>query len=473
VSENPSVHQLSDGDAIFLAMETGQAPAHIGSLMILDPSSCPAFDFDRLAARIEERLALLPRFSWKLRELPFGFDRPYWVEDPQFCARDHIYRTAVPHPGSVREVTAIAGRLHAQPLDRSRALWEAWLIEGLEGGRHALYIKMHHCLLDGASGVGLGEILSDLTADATAPIVPAVLREATPTPPSTRKIVTNAVRNAAGRPRRLAEHLGRGLRSMARDFGTPKPTGMFRPVPRLFFNGRVGPRRAIATTSLSLDRVLDLKKRYDVKLNDVVLAIVGSAMRRYLRDRGELPDQHLVALCPVSTRATGDSTLDNQLTNMAVSLGTDLECPIERLAHIHADATRSKEAVAKGSFDPLAALGESLPPGAVSWLLRAADAAPNQGPLPGNIVVSNVRATPVPLYMAGARIESLMPMSILQVGQGINVTVVSYTGRLDVGITVDPELVPDASKLAEQFSAALEELETAAAGVRHIRRAAA
>jgi WS/DGAT/MGAT family acyltransferase len=467
---SPQARQLSDGDAIFLAMETGNAGGHIGSLLVLDPATNPDFDFDFLARRIEERVALLPRFSWRLHEIPFGLDRPYWVQDESFDAREHIYRAAVPKPGSLEQVAEIAGRLHARPLDRSRPLWEAWLIEGLEGGRYALYMKVHHCLMDGASGVGLGEILSDLTPDATAPIVPEVLQESAPIAPSTSEIASNKFVNSFGRRKRLAEHFARGVQVLARDWGTPDAQGLFPTVPRLFFNGAVGPRRGLATTALPLDRILALKKHFDVKLNDVVLQVVGTAMRRYLRERGELPDEHLVATCPVSTRSADDGTLDNQLTNMSVSLGTDHECPVERLQHIHASATRAKVGLEKGGFDVLAALGESLAPGAVGWLMRGLGAAPEQAPLPGNFVVSNVRATPVPLYMAGARIESLMPMSLLQSGQGLNVTVVSYTDRLDVGITVDPDVVPDAWSLAEQFPAALEELESAASGVRHVRR---
>ena len=363
----------------------------------------------------------------------------------------------------MQQVTALASRLHAQPLDRSRPLWEVWCIEGLEGGRVGVYLKTHHCLVDGAGGTGLAEVLADLGPDASSlPIVPEAFREAPPTAPGAVEIVTRAVRNGAERPLRLVEHLGRALRDLVAS-RSEEATAV---VERLSFNRTVGRRRAFATNSLELERVRDLKKHFDVKLNDVVLAIVGSAVHHWLRDRNELPEHPLVAMCPVSTRA-GAEGLGNQITSMAVSLETDRPDPINRLRAIHELSQRAKEAVSRGSFDWIATLGESLVPAAAALMVRLSDLAGDASPLPANFVVSNVRATPMPLYMNGARIDSMMPMSMLAVGQGLNVTVVSYCDRIDVGIIVDPELIPDPWALAEYFPLALEELELAAEGVIH------
>jgi len=342
-----------------------------------------------------------------------------------------------------------------------------WCIEGLEHGRIAVYLKSHHCLVDGAGGVGLGAVIADLAPDATAPpLVPDGFNEAPPAAPSLLDVATRAVRNAAHRPARLADHLTRAGRQWAESLLEPAAPDE---VVRLPFNHAISPKRAIAITSIELERVLALKKHFDVKVNDVVLEVVGGAVKRWLRDHGDHSNPPVHALCPVSTR-DGEDGVGNHLTNMTVSLAADLADPVARVRKIHQNATAAKERVEKGSFDWLATLGESLAPGAAQWLIQAADLAGDFGPLPGNFVVSNVRATPMPLYMAGARIASIMPLSMLSVGQGLNFTVVSYCDRIDVGILVDPQLVPDPWRLVEHLKAALEELEAAAAGVVHRAR---
>ncbi|MAE96516.1 MAG: wax ester/triacylglycerol synthase family O-acyltransferase [Deltaproteobacteria bacterium] len=466
-----SAYQLPDGDSVFLAMETDVSKAHIGSLTLLDPSSSPDFSFAGFVDHVGKRLELVPRFTWKLKEVPLGFDNPYWVENPDFDYRKHIHRIAVPSPGSVQELAKLASYLHEQPLDRSRSLWELWFIEGVADGKCALYMKVHHCLMDGASGAGLSEVLADLTPDADRPmVVPEVYDEATPREPTSWELLRNGLRNDSNRRRALVGHLGRGLKEMALEALGQSEAPLVDEVPRVSFNGQLSKRRGLAYASLPLEKVKDLKKHFDVKVNDVVLAVVSSALRRYLRDRDELPEQPLVVMCPVSTRAADDAKLENQITQMSLPIATDEGDPIARLAEIHANSNRAKEEVKAGSFDILNAMGESLSPGLMSMLVGAADLAGDSGPLPGNFVVSNVRATPVPLYLAGARVDTLMPMSVLATGQGLNVTVVSYCDKIDIGLTVDPEMVPDAWHLAEYFPAALDELESAAEGVVHRAR---
>ena len=343
-----------------------------------------------------------------------------------------------------------------------------WLIEGVEDGKCALYMKMHHCLMDGTSGAGLADVIADLSPDATGPtIVPDAYNEEAPRTPSSWELFTNGVRNARGRRRALAGHLGFGLKEMAKDALGQNEAPLVTDVPRTFFNGQIGRERSLSSASLPLETVKDLKKHFDVTVNDIVLEVVASAMRRYLRERDELPEQPLVAMCPVSTRADDDAKLENQITQMSVPIATNLADPIERLADIHENAKRAKKEVEEGSFDIMNAMGQSLAPGLMSLAVRASDLAGEAGPLPGNFVVSNVRATPIPLYFAGAKVESLMPMSLLAPGQGLNVTVVSYCDKIDIGLTADPELVPDAWRLAECFPQALAELESAAEGVLH------
>lgn len=469
MAPSPTPRQLSDGDAIFLSMETPEAGGHVGGLMILEARE--GFDFDTVAAHIAERMALVPRFSWRLHSFPMDLDRPYWIEAEDFDAREHVIRTAIPAPGTLQQLSALAGRLHAQPLDRSRPLWEVWCIEGVADGKVGVYMKTHHCLLDGMGGAGLAEVLADLTPDAAAPpIIPEAFLEESPARPSAFHQLARAVSNGAARPGRLASHLHRGMRDVVRGLRGGSESSDGGEVARLSFNRSVGRRRALASTSLELSRVLDLKKHFDVKVNDVVLEIVGSAVRRWLRDRGETPEQPLVAMCPVSTREESDQELGNKVTSMVVPLASDRSDPVERLRLIHASAQRAKQGVETGSFDWTAAVGESFAPAFVNWMVSAANLAGDTAPLPANFVVSNVRATPIPLYIAGSRVETLMPMSILQAGQGLNVTLVSYCGRIDVGITADPDLVPDLWELAEKIPRALEELESAAEGVVHRTR---
>jgi WS/DGAT/MGAT family acyltransferase len=460
-------HQLTDGDAIFLSMETESSGGHVGAIMVLDPSTAEGgFDYQRLVDHIGSRLSLVPRFSWKLKEVAFDLDRPYWTEAPDFKVSDHVIRTAVPAPGTPAQVNALAARLHAQPMDRSRPLWEVWLIEGLEGGKVALYMKTHHCLVDGTGGAGLSEVLADISPNADGPtLVPDAFQEATPAEPGTFHILRQALENDSARRSKIVEHVGRGVRELFRNRNAKDTDGAIGEVPVLPFNDAIGKRRAFATATIELERLRDLKKHFDVTLNDVVLALSGSAVRRYLRDGDALPKESMVAMCPVSTRGD-DKGLGNEITSMAVSLATDREDPVERLNAIHDSSVLAKAAVQEGSFDVLTAIGECISPAMASLLVKSSSAAPT-AMLPANFVVSNVRSAPMPLYLAGAQIETMMPLSILQTGQGMNVTVISYCDKIDVGVIVDPELVADPQSIVDAFENALEELESAAEGVLH------
>jgi WS/DGAT/MGAT family acyltransferase len=474
MSTPPALHQLASGDAVFLSTETATAWGHIGGLSILDPSTTTGFGFEKLVRSVEARIPLVPRFTWRLREVPLGLDEPYWVESERFDVRHHVRRIAVPAPGGMQQLGELAGHLFSRPMDRSRPLWEIWLIEGLEGGRFAMFMKTHHSLMDGQAGVGLAEVMTDLSADATQPpLVPDVMNEAPPKAPGLLDLAWNAARNTAGRQVKRAGHVATAFDSfvwkpLTRGADAPAQPA-WSEVPKVSFNAGVSERRYFACTSLDLEALKEIKKHFDVTLNDVVLEVIGGALRRWLRAKGELPEQPLIALCPVSLRDTGDQRLNNQVTTMAVSMATHLADPAERLRAIAGSSRRSKESMG-GSFDVLAALAESFAPGVVSAVTNAAALAAESIPLPGNLVVSNVRGTPVPLYMAGARVDAMFPMSVLQSGQGLNATVVSYMGTMQFGFTVDPDLVPDADDLTEQVQRAFEELQSAAEGVVHRAR---
>ncbi len=459
----PTLQQLSDVDAVFLSMETDRSWGHVGGLSVLDASECPDFGYERLVEFVEKRIRLVPRYTWRLQEVPLGLDQPYWVVDEELDVREHIHRIAAPSPGGMKEVAELAGQLFAGPLDRSRALWEMWLIEGLEDGRYAMFMKYHHCLMDGQASAGLAEVLADLQPDATAPpIVPDHLDLAPPRPPTGVEQAWNAVRNEFSRGSSRLGHAADALRSglagllRERDEFDPPAVG---DVPQLPFNTSVGARRGFACTSVSLPRVKAVKKHFGVTVNDVLLALVASALRWYLTRRGALPEKPISAFLPVSLRSQDDGSVDNQVTAVPVSLATDVVDPVDRLQRIHACADRAKDGVGGSSMDMVSALAESLAPVSIGFVMRLVEGADVGVPIPANIAVSNVRGTPVPLYSAGARIESMYPMSVLATGHGLNVTAVSYMDRIDVGLTFDPALVPDAWALAEDIYAALEELE--------------
>ncbi len=283
-------------------------------------------------------------------------------------------------------------------------------------------------------------------------------------PPSEARVLRNAWLHGFTRGRNALRHMGEianeaweGLVDGHHRLDPPSPDE----VPRVSFNGAVGPRRSLAFQGISLARVKAIRKRLDVTVNDIVLELVGTILRGYLRDRGELPEGPLVACVPVSLRSKGDARLGNQITNMIVSLETDLLSPTDRLLRIHGGARRAREKVEHGQLDFFNAIGDSLAPFAAHALieLTSSEELLENLPMIGNLVVSNVRSAPMPLYTAGARIEAMIPMSMVQSGQGLNVTVISYMDRMNFGFTVDPDLVPDPWDMAERVEPALEALE--------------
>lgn len=458
------MQQLSPDDAVFLAIETRECPAHIGGLAILDPSTHPeeGFDFDAFVEHVARRIELCPRFTWALQEVPLGLDRPYWLEHGGFDLEDHIHRMALPAPGGQRELAELANLLFPQPLDRARPLWEMTWIEGLQGGRVGLLWKIHHALMDGGSGAGLVELLFDLEpVPAEKPLVAIDDDARGGAPVATATVLSNAVRNGLGRPPAVLRHLSAAGRDLVGRLRSDSPA-MPAMAPRTSFNGAVGSRRAIAWSRVSLERVKQLKDRLGVSVNDVALALTSGAVRSYLAGRDELPEESLVAAVPVSLRREGDKALGNQITEVNVAWATDVEDPIERIYAIHDSAAAATTAARSGSFNLPQALAETLVPGALSLMMRATAAQSDQAPLPCNAVVSNVRMSPIPIYVAGAKIESMVPISILAPTQGMNITLISYLGELHFGVVADPERVESVWEVADGIPKALGELEEAA-----------
>ena len=458
------MQQLPGSDAIFLAMETPTTHAHIGGVAVLEPAS-DTFGFERFRATVEERMQLAPRFMQKLREVPFGLERPYMV-DAHFDISNHVRRIAVPAPGGLRDLAELVGTLYPAKLDRRLPLWEMWWIEGLENGRVAIFSKTHHCLIDGVSGVGLAELMSDLEPDPAPRKAPPRVRRRKEPEPSDLELYARGLWHSFGTPLRVGRYVAqaanRGLAMLpfARE-GKVATVG-----PKVSFNDEIGQRRAVAWTSIALSEVRGIKKVFDVKVNDVVLELCASAVRRYLIANDELPDESLVVSCPVSTRSDDDKQLGNQVGSMMVSWATDIEDPVERLQQISENTGSAKEMSAAIRAREIQAMGDTVSPAVLNLAYRMIAATAARMPAAANAVVSNVPGVPVPLYMAGGRVEASYPVSIIMPGMGLNITVVSYMDRMDFGFTVDPDLVPDPWYLSEGVEIALDELK-AAAGIDH------
>lgn len=454
--------RLSGSDQIFLSMETPDWHQHIAGMTVIDPGAGEPLTFAKAVDRLEERLDLAPKFRWRLKHVPFGLDRPGWVEDDRFDIRRHVHRIGVPRPGGREEVADLLGQIMSTQLNRKIPLWEFWYVDGLDNGRLAFVLKFHHALLDGMAGASLATVISDLSPDAECPPIPEDIETAGPTPTDQELILRSIIPNART-PFRIARYIGeaanRGLAMLDYQRKSENPPKMIG-VPKTPWNEKIGPRRNVAFASVSLDDAKALRAKHEVKINDVVLALVAGAFRDYLTAKDVLPEESLVVGVPVSTRAKDDKELDNKIANMSVTLPTEIEDPVERLVQIHANSQASKEMTEAMRARSIQSLGETAPPLmlnlAVSALHRSGAVAAI--PTAMNAVVSNVPGPPFPLYFAGSEVTGMFPGSVIMEGMGLNVTVLSYIDRIDIGLSADPELVPDLWDMADLLPKAMNDL---------------
>lgn len=471
------MERLSGLDATFLYLETPTHHMHVAMTMVLDPSTMEGgYSFPAIKEFIASRMDRIPPFRRRLVSVPLNLHHPVWVEDPEFDIDYHIRRIGAPAPGGRRELGEMAAQIASVPLDRSRPLWEMWVVEGLKQDRIGLVSKVHHCAIDGASGAELMVHLFDLDpAD-------AVVQGPPPDLPSERipndvELIGHAVTSRAKRALGLAPLLNQTVRSINRVAkGRRDPQGLVGAVPltapRVPWNGPTSGRRDVGFARVELETVKALKSELGCTVNDVVLALCAGTLRRYLERHDALPDEPLVAVCPVSVRTEEDVPGSNKVSALFTELATQLDDPIERL-----EAIRS---TTKGAKEEHNAVGASL---LLNW---AEYAGPNVFNLASrlyssmnlanvhrpvhNIIVSNVPGPPFPLYFAGAEVVAAYPMGPVMEGCGLNVTVFSYLDSIDVGFMVDRELVPDVWAMATEVEPALAEL-VAAAGLRRPKKA--
>ncbi len=367
------MQQLSGLDAAFLALETPHSTGHVGGVSVLDPRGAPEpLTLARLTALVAERLPLAPPvLRRKLLTVPFDIDQPYWVDDPDFDIEYHIRELALPRPGSDAQLTEQVGRLHARPLDRSRPLWEIYLITGLARRRIAVYTKIHHAAIDGVSGAELLTMLLDLVPEGRA--IPAAVPFRPAAPPNRAALAVRGAARLAWRPVQTARVAGGlvravptlapalsplvgGLLGLGRGDGGVIRTAAGR-APRTPFNQPITPHRRLAFRSVPLDDVKAVKNAFGFSVNDVVLAMSAGALRRWLADHGALPELPLVAMIPVSVRdPASQGTMGNKVSAMLATLPTDAADPGDRLRIAHAATAIAKAqqaAIPQGLVDQI------------------------------------------------------------------------------------------------------------------------
>lgn len=450
-------------DAAFLALETPELPMHVVGVLILDPAGGADFSVKRLRQVVAERLHLMPPFCRRLIDVPLSLDKPYWHYDTAIDLDEHVVEETLA-TGDLRALGELVGTIASRPLDRSRPLWELHVVTGLADDKVALIAKVHHSTLYGAAGAEFIAQLLDLSPEGSdAPEPPS--GESTPPPGRLDLLRRTAVANIR-RPWRIGRLVvsgGRGAVGTARSLG-----GLVRRhgraalptlAPSTPISGPLTETREAAFTALSLDDAKAVKEAAGVKLNDVVLAVVAIALRRYLTARDAVPDRPLACGVPVNA-GEGGSAGTNTLATMSVALPVSDLPPRELLAAVYDATVAAKAFIDVIGMSGLAELAEVTPPAMltmVSWLNRTFGLESMQPPL-ANLVVSNVMGPPIPLYLAGALVESIYPLGPLLPGVGMNLTVLSNLDRLDVGVMACPDVVEDVWELVEALPGALAEL---------------
>jgi WS/DGAT/MGAT family acyltransferase len=442
----PTVKQLNKEDVMFVAGETDTIYQHVAALIVLDGNDRPEFNFESFRQRCIDRISLLPQFQWKLHEVPMGLDRPYWVEDENFSYDHHIKHIAIPSPGDSAALSEVAAHLYSRTLDRSKPLWELWLIEGLEGGKFAFLQKFHHCMMDGEGALKFIETTCDFESDPQAEktVAEAISQARAGKVPSSQQQSTRAARHLARMPGKAAKSIYDILRpKIIERLAWPKKPKPKKPViPTASFNGKISSDRGFVFGNLSLQDIKNVKNHFNVSVNDVILATVSGAIRNYLLQTSELPEDSLRTNIAVSIRTESDDNFSNKVTTTTVTLATDLQDPVERLRAINNESEQAKTQARAGAIG-VTEMFQMMPPILVSTVMGSLPAGQAPQLLGGNLVVSNVRGSPLPMYAAGARIEAMYPMSILIEGLGINLTCISYVDKIDFGIILDPNLVPE------------------------------
>jgi diacylglycerol O-acyltransferase / wax synthase len=447
--------RLSGLDASFLHMERAGAHMHVAEAIVLEGSP-PSHDEFR--NHIASRLHLVPRFRQKLRSVPFNQGRPVWVDDPHLNLDYHVRRAALPPPGSEEQLRNLAARIFSQQLDRSKPLWELWLVEGLSDERFAIVGKSHHALVDGVSGVDITTVLFDTEQEPATP--PARPPRWAPRPePTDLKLLGDALRERATSPREIVRGVRatlRGPRQVLRGIeATAEMLGVGMAAPRTPFNVEIGSHRRVAFLRTDLGDFKRAKDAHGGAVNDVVLSVVTGALGNYLRARGhDTEGLEMRAMVPVSVRAAEEhGALGNRVSAMMAPLPVWCRDPVERLHLLSermGDLKGSGQAV---GAEILTRLTDFAPP---TIAAQAARLQPAQRFF--NLVVTNVPGPQLPLYVLGRRMESIFPMVPLARRQALCVGIISYNGQVDFGLVGDYDAMADLESFALDLAGAVGEI---------------
>ena len=466
---------LSIVDGAFLHLESAEMPMHVGSLHLFEPPAGYQGNwYEAVKEHVARRMHLAPVFTRKLALMPFDLANPVWIHDDDIDLDYHIRYLVLPKPGSFAQLEALAARLHSSLLDRSRPLWEFYVIEGLADGRIGFYAKVHHAAVDGQAGVAMGRSIFDVTPEprvvkaprqsqshryqlGVAELLAAALQnqfqrllETVKLLPGIATTLVGAAREAIA-ARRAETSDDKAVRKAA-------ATGSrFKLAPATPFNTSITNQRAFAAVSLPLDEVKRIGKSFGASINDTVLWLCSTALRNYLKGGNELPDASLVAGVPISLRAEGDTSANNQVAGTVIDLGTQIADPLQRLKSImHGTAAMKRQ---MGTFRGV--IPTDFPSLGSPWLLSGLASLYGRSRIASylrlaNVTISNVPGSKVPVYLAGAKMVDYYPVSIVVHGVALNITVQSHVDQLCFGLIACRRAVPDVRDLATQLQWALE-----------------
>jgi hypothetical protein len=511
------LNHLSALDALFLYLETPETPMHVGSLILMEkPRGHNSSFYKNIRNHVASRMHLAPLFSRKLAFMPFDLANPIWVVADEIDLDWHIESVKLPKPGTRVQLEAAVAKLHEGMLDRDRPLWRFTVIEGLESGEVAFYAKIHHAGLDGQGGVALAQAVLDIEPKPAArakstPEKSAAASSASSLTPSAARMISAAFRTSVAQYGKILKAVPGAVKmvggltvsalsaSQAKKLGAPSEqlTGVIDSAaslatvaasvatlkatdtplqaakkllpkgiklgPRTPLNVAIGGKRAFATARLPLDETKAIARYFEVKLNEAVLATCAGALRRYFANDKAALAKAMVSAVPASLRAAGDTSQNNQVTMMLINLATNIADPIKRMDAIKTSSQNAK--MMTGAMKGVMSTATSdLPTLGIPWLmsiitpLYKTAVASNRIPVVANVVISNVPGPPLPLYLAGAKMTSYYPVSIVTHGLALNITIHSYAGMLDYGFIAAKSEVPKLEKFADMLRAAHEEL---------------
>ncbi|HWK83275.1 MAG TPA: wax ester/triacylglycerol synthase family O-acyltransferase [Caldimonas sp.] len=485
---------LSIVDGAFLHMESAEMPMHVGSLNLFEPPAGYSGGFyEAVKAHVAKRMHLAPVFTRKLALMPFDLANPVWIHDDDIDLDYHVRNMILPKPGSIEQLEALAARLHSMLLDRSRPLWEFYIIEGLADGRIGFYGKVHHAAVDGQAGVAMAQSMFDLTPEprvvkaprearantyqlGVAELLAAALQNQFQQLVQSVKLVPRLAGTLVGAAR---DALVERRNESSEDRATRRaeaPGSRWKMAPPTPFNHSITNQRSFSAVSLPLPEIKAIGKSLGASINDVVLWLCSTALRGYLKEGRELPDASLVAGVPISLRQEGDTTANNQVAGTLIDLGTEIADPAERLKAIRRGTAAMKKQM--GTFRGV--IPTDFPSLGSPWLISGLASLYGRSRMADwlrfiNVTISNVPGSKVPVYLVGARMTDYYPLSIVVHGVALNITVQSHVDQLCFGLIACRRAVPDVHELGAQVQRAMAQLRalTAAPALGHADAAAA